>query len=120
VRISWLCELVFVGVAVESFFTVVIGLVLAWYGLKGLYYVALAVWEEIGPAVRVLWRVVAWLVYLPFAPFAALWEVIFGRPETEEEREQRLQEEREVVSREQSDKERQEQLEAIRRALKID
>jgi hypothetical protein len=112
VRISWLGERVFVGVAVESFFTVVIGLVLTWYGLKGLYYVALAVWEEIGPAVRVLWRVVAWLLYLPFAPFAALWEVIFGRPETREERE--------AVSREQSDRERQEQLEAIRRALKID
>jgi hypothetical protein len=112
VRIAWLCERVFAWVAVESFFTVVIGLVLAWYALKGAYYVALAVWEEIGPAVRVLWRVVAWLLYLPFAPFAALWEVIFGRPETEEERE--------AVSREQSDKERQEQLEAIRRALKID
>ena len=106
----------------DAFF-VILGLVLWWYILKGVYSLALAAWEEVSPAVRVLWRVVAWLLYLPFAPFVALWEVIVGRPETDEEREQRLreeQEQRKAMSRERSDQERQEQLEAIRKALKID
>ena len=107
----------------DDVFVVIMGLVIAWYVLKGLYFLLLAVWEEVGPAVRVLWRAVKWLLYLPFAPLVALWFLLAGRPETEAERWQREAQEargREVMSREQSDRQREEQLEAIRKALKID
>ena len=69
---------------IGDFWKVIFWLVIVWYALKGLYYLALAVWREISPAVRALWRAVKWLLYLPFAPFVALWRAVVGRPEERE------------------------------------
>lgn len=104
----------------ETILGVAVVLVVGWLVLKASYFILLMVWEEVGPAVLILWRVVKWLLYLPLSPFVSLWHLIFGYPETEEERHERLRQERMAREQGEGDRQREEQLEAIRQALKID
>lgn len=93
------------------------GAVLIWYSLKGLYYIILAVWKEISPALFAIGRGIGFLLSIPLAPFVALWGVLFGFPETEEERKQREQYERETERQRQDNEKRRQDFEMIKEAL---
>jgi large-conductance mechanosensitive channel len=108
------------GFLVGDFVETIVALVILWLILKAVFLLLAAVWEEVKPVVIFVVELLGKLLALLFAPFVALYRLIFGYPETEQEALERERREREAQELETSEFRRQKELEAIKKALKIE